>query len=100
MPKRTACPIATYPFFVLPLPAKTNAMKRLLPDILVIVTFALLSFAYFYPADTEGRILFQHDTEAGAGAGPEALPRTDGRTHPLDQHDVRRNAHVPDFTLV
>ena len=62
-------------------------MKRLLPDILVIVTFALLSFAYFYPADTEGRILFQ-------------LPRTDGRTHPLDQHDVRRNAHVPDFTLV
>ncbi len=47
-------------------------MKRLLPDILVIVTFALLSFAYFYPADTEGRILFQHDTEAGAGAGHEA----------------------------
>ena len=70
-------------------------MKRLLPDIIVIAVFALLSFAYFYPADTEGRILFQHDTEAGAGAGHE-----DGRTHPLDQHDVRRNAHVPDFTLV
>ena len=47
-------------------------MKRLLPDILVIAAFALLSFAYFFPADTEGRILFQHDTEAGAGAGHEA----------------------------
>ena len=47
-------------------------MKRLLPDILVIVAFALLSFVYFFPADTEGRLLFQHDTEAGAGAGHEA----------------------------
>ena len=58
-------------------------MKRLLPDILVIAAFALLSFAYFFPADTEGRILFQHDTEAGAGAGHEAqeyYDRTGERT--------------------
>ncbi len=58
-------------------------MKRLLPDILVIVAFALLSFVYFFPADTEGRILFQHDTEAGAGAGHEAqeyYDRTGERT--------------------
>ena len=58
-------------------------MKRLLPDILVIVAFALLSFVYFFPADTEGRILFQHDTEAGAGAGHEAqeyYERTGERT--------------------
>ena len=34
--------------------------------------FAILSFAYFFPADIEGRILFQHDTAAGAGAGQEA----------------------------
>ena len=31
----------------------------------------LLSFAYFFPADIENRILFQHDTAAGAGAGQE-----------------------------
>ena len=47
-------------------------MKRFLPDLLVLAAFALLSFAYFYPADTEGRVLFQHDTQAGAGAGHEA----------------------------
>lgn len=47
-------------------------MKKLLPDLLVIFTFAVLSFAYFFPADIEDRILFQHDTAAGAGAGQEA----------------------------
>ena len=47
-------------------------MKKLLPDLLVILTFAVLSFAYFFPADIEDRILFQHDTAAGAGAGQEA----------------------------
>ena len=47
-------------------------IKRILPDLLAIVLFAVLSFAYFFPADIEGRILFQHDTAAGAGAGQEA----------------------------
>ena len=47
-------------------------MKKLLPDLLVIFMFAVLSFAYFFPADIENRILFQHDTAAGAGAGQEA----------------------------
>ena len=46
-------------------------MKKLLPDLIAIAIFALLSFAYFFPADIEGRILFQHDTAAGAGAGQE-----------------------------
>ncbi|MBR1414595.1 MAG: YfhO family protein [Prevotella sp.] len=49
-----------------------NLMKRWLPDVLAVVLFAVLAFAYFYPADTEGRILYQHDTSAGAGAGQEA----------------------------
>lgn len=48
-------------------------MKRFLPDLIALVVFIVLSFAYFFPADTEGRILFQHDTAAGAGAGQEAL---------------------------
>lgn len=47
-------------------------MKKILPDLLVVLAFALLSFAYFFPADIEDRILFQHDTAAGAGAGQEA----------------------------
>ena len=48
-----------------------KTLKRWLPDALAVVLFALLAFAYFYPSDTEGRILYQHDTSAGAGAGQE-----------------------------
>ena len=44
-------------------------LKRILPDLVAIVLFALLSFVYFFPADTEGRVLFQHDTAAGVGIG-------------------------------
>ena len=46
-------------------------MKKLLPDLIAILAFVLLSFAYFFPADIENRILFQHDKAAGAGAGQE-----------------------------
>ena len=52
-------------------PYKTAVMKKILPDLIAILAFALLSFAYFFPADIENRILFQHDTAAGAGAGQE-----------------------------
>ena len=46
-------------------------MKKLLPDLIAILAFVLLSFAYFFPTYIENRILFQHDTAAGAGAGQE-----------------------------
>ncbi|MDR0972895.1 MAG: hypothetical protein LBM61_02765, partial [Prevotellaceae bacterium] len=46
-------------------------MKKILPDCLVILLFAVIATAYFFPAVQEGRILFQHDTAAGAGAGQE-----------------------------
>lgn len=58
-------------------------MKKILPDLIAILAFVLLSFAYFFPADIEGRILFQHDTAAGAGAGQDAqeyLERTGERS--------------------
>ncbi len=48
-------------------------LKKLLPDIIAVVAFVLIAFAYFFPADIEGRILYQHDTSAGRGAGQEAL---------------------------
>lgn len=48
-----------------------TTLKRYLPDVLVVLAFALISFAYFFPADTEGRILFRHDSSAGRGAGME-----------------------------
>ena len=60
-----------------------NAIKRILPDIVAILVFAVISFAYFCPAVTEGRILSQHDSVAGIGAGQEGkeyLERTGERT--------------------
>ncbi|MBO5795489.1 MAG: YfhO family protein [Bacteroides sp.] len=47
-------------------------MKKIFPDLIAIALFAVLSFAYFFPADLDGRILFQHDSSAGVGAGQEA----------------------------
>ena len=46
--------------------------KVWLPDVVAVVIFALIAFAYFFPADIEGRILYQHDASAGRGAGQEA----------------------------
>ncbi|MGM9699664.1 MAG: YfhO family protein [Prevotella sp.] len=48
-----------------------NTLKKCLPDILAVILFAVLAFAYFFPADTEGRILYRHDSAAGKGAGQE-----------------------------
>lgn len=48
-----------------------KTLKRCLPDVLAVLLFAVLSFAYFFPADTEGRILYQHDASAGRGSGQE-----------------------------
>ena len=47
-------------------------LKLWLPDILAVVLFAVISFAYFFPADIEGRILYRHDSSAGRGLGEEA----------------------------
>ena len=49
-----------------------NAIKRFWPDVVMVVVFAIISFAYFYPADIENRILFRHDSSAGRGMGVEA----------------------------
>lgn len=60
-----------------------KTFKQWLPDILVVVLFAVISFAYFFPADIEGRILYRHDSSAGRGAGQEAseyYQRTGERT--------------------
>ena len=60
-----------------------NFVKRILPDVVVVALFALISFVYFYPANVEGLVLGQHDHAAGIGAGQESieyLKRTGERT--------------------
>ena len=48
-----------------------TTFKKFVPDIVAVLLFAVLAFAYFFPADTEGRILYRHDASAGVGAGQE-----------------------------
>ena len=48
-------------------------LKKCLPDLLAVLLFAILAFAYFFPADIEGRILYRHDASAGRGAGQEGI---------------------------
>ena len=48
-------------------------LKKCLPDLLAVLLFVVLAFAYFFPADIEGRILFRHDASAGRGAGQEGI---------------------------
>lgn len=58
-------------------------MKKYIPDIVAVLAFIIISFAYFFPAAIEGRILFQHDSSGGVGAGEEQqeyLERTGERT--------------------
>ncbi|MBQ8989273.1 MAG: YfhO family protein [Prevotella sp.] len=50
-----------------------NILKKCLPDVLAVLLFAVLAFAYFFPADIEGRILYRHDASAGRGAGQEGI---------------------------
>ena len=60
-----------------------NMLKKWLPDVLAVLLFAVLAFAYFFPADIEGRILYRHDASAGRGAGQESteyLEKTGERT--------------------
>ena len=56
-----------------------NVLKKLLPDVAAIVLFVAISFAYFYPAVFEGRILAQH--EAVAGLGPARELQVSQQTH-------------------
>ncbi len=44
-----------------------NIIKKCLPDVLVVMLFVAISFAYFLAPTFEGKILFQHDHSAGRG---------------------------------
>ena len=48
-----------------------NKLKKWLPDAVVVLLFAVISLAYFFPADFEGRILFRHDSSANIGTSSE-----------------------------
>lgn len=52
---------------------RNDGLKTLLFDLGAIVLFIIISFAYFAPAVFDGKVLYQHDTAAGRGAGQESL---------------------------
>ncbi|WP_294082680.1 YfhO family protein [Proteiniphilum sp. UBA5384] len=56
--------------------------KKILPDLIVIVGFILISFIYFAPAILDGRVIAQSDSLAAIGQGQEQrdyMERHDGR---------------------
>lgn len=48
-------------------------LKKYWLDVAAVVVFVVISFAYFFPADFQGRILYRHDASAGRGAGQEIV---------------------------
>ena len=59
----------------------SGTLKKLLPDLIVILGFILISFIYFAPAVMEGRAIVQHDSLAAIGQGQEQrdfMERHDG----------------------
>ena len=47
-------------------------LKKILPDAIAVIAFIIISFCYFMPAITEGRVLQQADIVGTVGAGEEA----------------------------
>ena len=59
----------------------SGKLKQLLPDLIVIAAFILISFIYFAPAVLDGRVISQHDSLAAIGQGQEQrdfMERHDG----------------------
>lgn len=48
-----------------------NKLKTILPDVLAIVFFILIGFAYFFKPISEGWVLTGHDHTGGTGSGSE-----------------------------
>lgn len=46
-------------------------LKKILPDLLAVTAFVLISFIYFAPAVIDGRVITQHDSLAAIGQGQE-----------------------------
>ena len=49
-----------------------KSIRKILPDLVVLFVFVVLSFSYFVPSVLQGRVLTQGDASAGIGAGQEA----------------------------
>ncbi len=45
--------------------------RKILPDLIVILLFVVISFLYFAPAVIDGRVIAQHDSLAAIGQGQE-----------------------------
>ena len=60
---------------------KDSNFRKIIPDLLVIAGFIIISFIYFAPAVLDGRIISQHDSLAAIGQGQEQrdyMERHDG----------------------
>ena len=81
-------------------PAKM--IKKILPDLIAILAFVLISFAYFFSGGYRRThsVPARHRRRRRRRTRSQRVLRTDRRTHPLDQFPFRRNAYLPDIPVL
>lgn len=65
----------------------SGSFKKIAPDLIVIVAFILISFAYFTPSVFEGKSIVQHDSLAAIGQGQE-------QREYMEKHDGERSRWI------
>lgn len=65
----------------------TGIFKKILPDVIAVVSFLLISFIYFSPAISDGRVITQHDSLAAIGQGQE-------QREYMEQHNGERTRWI------
>ena len=79
----------------------SSRLKKFLPDLIVIISFILISFIYFAPAVMDGRVITQGDSLAAIGQGQEQrdfMKRHDGERTRWNLSMFQR-VRSPSFTL-
>ena len=46
-----------------------GTVKKILPDMLAVVAFVIIAFAYFFVPVRDGKVLSGHDHDGGVGSG-------------------------------
>ena len=77
-----------------------NTWKKFLPDVIVVVLFAVISFAYFLTPVIQGKVLYRHDTSAGVGAMQELWQYKEATGETLDELRFWRYAYLSNVAIV
>lgn len=78
---------------------KSFDFKRVLPDLMAIVAFVLISFIYFAPAVMDGRVITQHDSLAAVGQGQEQRDYMERHNGERTRWNISMFAGMPSYQM-